>query len=224
MDFALQPANHLFSGALGLMLAIGLVELVAMMLGASLSDLIGMGLDHDLHIEVQHEVAGPEATEGAWAAALGWLYVGRAPFMVILVGFLLGFGLAGLAVQSVARSLTGDLLPGLIAAVPALAIALPVTRGVGRSFSRIFPKEETYAVSSDSFVGQVATVSGGTATDAQSAEGKLRDVHGRTHYLRVLADIPGETFPRGAQVLIVRRDGAAFRVISAGASPALVET
>jgi hypothetical protein len=222
IQFALQPANQIFAGALGLMIGIALVELIGLMLGGSVAEFIG-GVAGDADAEMPDGVALPDDAEGPWAALLGWLYVGKAPVLILVVGFLLGFGLAGLAIQSILASALGAPVPGLVAALPALVAALPATRLIGRGFARVFPKEETYAVSEASFIGLVATVTLGTASAGQPAEAKLHDRHGRAHYVRIAPDLPDDRFPTGSRVLLVRKVGTVFHAIAADASPGLAD-
>ena len=213
--FFFAAENLLFSAAICLMLMIGVLEGVGSLLGAGLSHMLE-SLVPDVDID------GPDAAAGGGLSGfLGWLCVGRVPLLILLVAFLTAFGLSGLIIQSVAAKMLGAPLPGALAAIPAFAVSLPCTRWLGRAFARVMPHEETYAVSRGSFIGRVAVLTQGSADDVLSAEARLRDAHGRTHYVRVAADIAGERFTQGEQVLLVRNDGALFRVIRA--SGALAE-
>jgi len=42
----------------------------------------------------------------------------------------------------------------------------------------------------------------------------VRDAHGRMHYLMVEPDFDEEVFEEGAQILIVRKQGAFYRCIA----------
>ena len=54
-----------------------------------------------------------------------------------------------------------------------------------------------------------------------AAQARVRDTHGRTHYLMVEPDVDDEVFDEGAQILIVRKVGAFYRCI-ANPHPALM--
>ena len=145
------------------------------------------------------------------------------PVIMLLVIFLTSFGLIGLALQSFLNNLTGTLLPGGIAVVPALLLAVPLVRVFGGFLGRILPKDETDAVSEDSLVGQIATLTLGTATKGSPAEAKVKDTRGTTHYIMVEPDVDGEALSAGSAVLLVRRTGAVFTAIG-NPSPALVDS
>jgi len=208
--FFFAAENVLFSAAICLMLLIGVLEGVGTLLGAGISHMLD-SLVPDIDMDAPDVAAG-----GGLSGFLGWLCVGRVPLLILLVTFLTVFGIAGLVMQSVAAHALGTPLPGALVALPAFAAALPGTRWLGSAFARFMPHEETYAVSRNSFVGRVAVLTQGRADQTLAAEARLKDAHGRTHYVRVAADVAGETFDQGEQVLLVRNDGALFRVIRAG--------
>ncbi|MEM7410028.1 MAG: YqiJ family protein [Myxococcota bacterium] len=228
-DFLSAPGNQVFNIALLVMLGIAVLEGVATLLWGGVSQVIDamlpeadldVDLDLDLDVDVDLDAdpsGGPSglaaAEAGLFTPILAWLQIGRVPILVLLVIFLTAFGLSGLLVQSFARELSGHALPALLASAPALAVALPSVRIFGGWVARIMPKEETSAVSRETFVGRVATIVIGTARQQTPAEARLRDEHGRTHYVMVEPDVPGEEFGQGDEVLLVRSDGARFRVI-----------
>lgn len=154
----------------------------------------------------------PADADGASAIGrfLGWLGLGRLPAMIWLVVFLTSFGLTGLVLQRLVRDLAGGLLPAAAAAPVALFLCLPVLRVSGGLLARILPRDETSAVPAESFVGQLAVVTLGTARHGQPAEAKLKDIHGQTHYVLVEPESESEELETGSQVLLVRRAGAVF--------------
>ncbi len=245
MTFLFDSANLPFMIALGLMVSIGLLEGVTTLLGFGLSSFIDsmfpdvdfdvdvdVGVDADVDVDVGgggpgggnvdgldlHQVGSPNAL----SRLLGWFHVGRVPILVLLVIFLFSFSIAGLAVQAVFESILGHLLPGLLATLPALALALPSVHFSGGVLARIIPKDETDAVSERTFVGRVGRITLGSARRGQPAQAKLRDVHGRTHYVMVEPDNEGVTLESGTDVVIVRRAGAVFYAII-NTSDALVD-
>ena len=60
-------------------------------------------------------------------------------------------GISGFAVQGVINNIMGFYLPSVIASVPAILVALPVTRYLGLGLSKLIPKEHSEASSSASF-------------------------------------------------------------------------
>jgi hypothetical protein len=213
IEFLLATDNLPFTAALGVMLVIGVMEAVGLMFGADLASAVDSVLP-DFDLDADLDVEGG-AAPGPLAAALGWLCVGKVPALILLICFLLAFGLAGLGVQSLVLESTGALLPGWFAAIPALAIGLPATRFLGLGFAKILPQDETYAVSESEFLGKVATVTMGTARAGLPAEAKLRDAHGNTHYVRVEPLRPADSFAAGTAVVLKARDGAVYKVDAA---------
>ena len=227
-----EPATAPFAVALTLMVMIALIELVGALMGMAPSDMIDsmlpeVDVDADLDLEVDFSadgsvspldtdaVSAPEAPgAGPLSQVLGWLCVGRVPVLVLLIAFLTAFGLSGFVIQGALSAVTGFTLPAALAALPALFAAIPATRWSGLTLSRIMPKEQTEAVSADSFIGRIAVITRGEARTNLPAEAKLTDPHGQAHYILVEPDIDGETHGAGADVLIVRRQSSRYRVIA----------
>lgn len=242
-SFILADGNLAFAVALGLMLGIAVLEGTMTLLGAGVSQAIDSLLpdslgDADLDIDVSPdidaidgagadfgdaEIASPSAgATSALSKILGWLCVGKVPVLILLVAFLTVFGLAGLFVQLIFQSVTGALLPGFIASIPAFIVAVPFVRVIGKGLSKLIPKDETSAVKRDSFVGRIATVTIGTARFGYPAQAKLQDAFGQTHYVMVEPDSGDISFSTGAQVLLVEKHGTTFRGIL-NTSSALVD-
>jgi hypothetical protein len=218
-----DPATAPFSVALIVMLAIAAAEIVGAMFGVAPSGVLDSMLP-DLEVDADLGGAGsaldadapsmPDAPgAGPLSAVLGWLCVGKVPILVLLIAFLTVFGLTGFAVQGLSGALLGFALPSALAAVPALAAAIPATRASGLVLSRILPKEQTEAVSSASFIGRIAVITRGDAREGLAAEAKLTDSFGQTHYVLVEPDEPGAVLTSGSAVLLVRQAGSRFRAI-----------
>jgi hypothetical protein len=196
MDLLSAP-NAPFLVAIVVMVVIGALE--------GLSLIVGTGLSHHLD-----QLFGVHASDGF----LGWLHVGRAPILVLLVVFLMAFAITGLVLQWATTGVVGHALPAWIASVVAAGCALPVVRMLGGLISHVIPRDETTAVSEASFVGRLARVTGELASEGRPAQAKLMDEHGQAHYLLVEPDAPGITFARGETILAVSRaSGTVFRAI-----------
>lgn len=197
-SFLLSPDNVPFVAALVLMLLIGVVEALGLGGGAALGDGLD-GADADVNVETP--------------SLLSWINVGRLPLLMLIVVFLLAFGLTGLVGQAVLAGAIGRTLPWFAATPLAFAVALPVTRVFGRVVARILPKDETSAVSRDSLVGRVAVIVTGEARQGSAAEARVRDEHRQVHYVMVEPDEAGDVFPQGSSVLLVRHAGARYFAI-----------
>lgn len=218
LEFLAADENLPFTVSLAIMIILAMLEGVGMLLGAGLSSLIdGLLPDFDVDIDAP-DVDAP----GVFSHVLGWLYIGKVPFLVVFILLLTSFGVIGLMLQSVVSEVMGALLPGWIAAIVAFSGALPVSRGSAGFVARVMPHDETEAVSSRSFIGRIATITVGTARRGYPAQARLSDEHGQTHYVMVEPDKHQPDFEQGTQVLLVKKKGHAFVAI-ANENPVLVD-
>lgn len=200
-----------FTVALLVLAMIAAVEVAGLLIGVGVSDLVDGALP-------DFDAGAPDGD--AVARALGWLHVGKVPALIVLSTLLAAFGLIGVSLQGAAGAVLGAPLPVFVAAALSLVAALPAARFLCGGLSRILPREETDAVSSDSFIGRIAEIIRGEARAGAPAEAKLTDAHGRTHYILVEPDSAGAAFRQGSEVLIVEKRGAVFRA-AANETPAL---
>jgi hypothetical protein len=183
-----------FTAATFLMLLIAIVEGVAMVAGATLSGML------------QHHLPDPwDNLHGPFDKLLGWLYVGRVPFLVLLVLFLAGFALTGFGLNLVAHRFIGAWVSPIVSVPAAFFATLPIVRILGAGLARLIPQDQTYAVSFDSLVGRVATIVGGTARRGYPAQARVPNEHGQTLYVMVEPDAEGMTFEGGERVLLTKR-------------------
>ena len=203
MNVLLSSENAPFLVAL--MLVIGLLETVALIIGASV-------FEHADNFFSSH--FDVELGDGLISQGLSWLHIGRAPMLVLIVLFLGGFAVIGLTVQWLSIALLGTQLPSAVAAVGAFLTSLPFVRVAGGLVAKIVPRDESTAVTEDSFLGRVAVMTYAAASFGAAAEAKVKDEHGQTHYILVEPDEAGMVFNRGDMVLIVSRvSGSHFRAI-----------
>ena len=211
------PQNWPFVVALGVMLGLALMETLILALGGSLfgfvDDLLPDSFDGDVDIDADVSVA--DGSGGMLEQVLGWFAIGRVPFLVAVIALLTSFGLIGLALQGGLRMLTGAALPSGLAAIPAFVGAAFTTRWLALAIARIIPREETSAVSRDSFIGRVATITLGSARMGEPTQARLTDTHGQTHYVMVEPDRAADILAEGERVLLVSRVSGVFKAIRA---------
>ncbi|MEP3278611.1 MAG: YqiJ family protein [Stappiaceae bacterium] len=230
MEHLFIAENLPFSVALALTCLIAAVEGIGLILGLAPSEFVdsllpnfdGPDLDvPDVDIPgVDAGLSGADnldasgvASGGFFTKLLGWLNFGKVPALIWLVLFLSSFGLAGLVLQAVIKSFLGFYLPSALATAPALVFSLPVTSQLGKGLGKILPRDESEAVSRETFVGRIATIIRGTAAKGAPAEAKLTDQFNHTHYLLVVPDDDTESFPAGEDVVIVGRQANIFQAI-----------
>lgn len=181
-----------FGAALLLMLALLVVEGAGLLLSASPSSWLD-GLV-------------PDSVDGS----LGWLHLGKVPFLILLGLFLAGFSISGYTIQSFSDALLGRLLPAWIASVPAVLTAVATVSGLGGLLARVMPSDESSVVSEQSLIGRAGVVTQGVARQGMAAQAKVRDMHGRSHFVLVEPDLAGDTFEEGITVLLVKKSGARY--------------
>lgn len=201
MSLFTTPETLPFGIAFALIVAIALIEGLGMLVSLSPSNL----LDHLLP-----DIDGDTGLD----RVLGWMHLGKVPSLVLLVLFLAGYALFGYGLQLVVHGLLGHYLPGGVAAVAAVPAGMATVRSLGALVAHIIPRDESSAVSELTLIGRAGVISTGTARAGLAAQARVRDSHGRTHYLMVEPDMADEVFDEGAQILIVRKAGAFYRCIA----------
>lgn len=230
IDVLLDSAFAPFTFALALLIGLLGMEVVALLLGGSLfasdndADLdapLGVDLDSvelggvdldgvdlgDFDLEGL-DLDGAEAPELVPATAdstvLGWLGIGKVPFLIWLACVLMAFGLSGMALQLILRDVLQIVLPAGLATIPSGVFALWFARGFGAAFARLLPKNETEALSETGLGRRRGVVSQGTAARGRPAEVRVMDGYGNAHYLRAEPLNDQEQISQGTEVLVIR--------------------
>ena len=196
LDFLLNAHNFWFTVAIAIMLGLLVLELLTMLIGASLSGIIDNILpDFDANLDVD------AASPSVGAKVLNWFCLDKVPALIVFIIFLAGFGLMGLIAQTILIKFFGIVLHTWIITPLVFIASIPISQKIVLLFRFLVPTEETSAVSTDSFIGKVATISQGVARLDLPAEAKLKDEHGQTHYVRVEPD-KEEKLTKGTQVIL----------------------
>ncbi|HEU4655481.1 MAG TPA: YqiJ family protein [Steroidobacteraceae bacterium] len=183
-----------FTIATFLMLLIAIVEGIATVIGASVSE----SLQHALPDSFDH-------LHGAFDKLLGWLHVGRVPILVLLVLFLSGFALCGFGLNMVAHRFIGAWVPAAISVPIAFVATLPIVRILGAGIARFIPQEQTFAVSFTSLIGRPAIIVSGTARQGYAAQARVRNEHGQTIYVMVEPEAEGMSFQAGEEIMLTQQ-------------------
>lgn len=234
MDWIGAPGNQPFVVALLVMFGLTAVEVIALLVGFSLNDMVDEFVVPHTELDVP-DVDGPGhashgldsvSVEGPGMVArfLAWLYIGRVPVLMVLIVLLTVFGLCGLIGQGILKSLTGFNAPGIVAAPLVLVASLPIVRACTAGLHRILPQDESSAVDPSTFVGRTATITNGTARTGLPADARLRDQFGTEHHVLVEPEEAGQTFAAGTLVLLVRQVGAGRFSAIPNPNDALIDT
>jgi Protein of unknown function (DUF1449) len=203
-DILLAPDVRPFAVAAAIMVSLGGIELLTMIVGFSISELVG----HDFALDSQ--------THSTIGGLFLWINAGRLPLLIWLILALGIFSIAGFLLQAIAHG-AGATMPVSIAALAAAGLSLPVIRVTSRGIARIIPRDETYAVNEADFVGHVAEVAIGPLDQGLPGRVRLKDVFGNWHSVAARASPDSAPLPVGARVLLVDRDTRSFIAISAPA-------
>ena len=212
MELFLADANIPFSIALAVMLMLAIVEGILGVIGAGISQALDSLLP-DMNIEAP-DLDAPDALDSASSTSgvtrfLAWLKVGQVPSAILLVLFLLIFGLGGIAMQQGAEALLGSSLPTWLAAPIMALLALPLVSLTGGVLGRFLIRDETEVISTDDFTGHRATITVGEASQGNPAEARFKDQFGTTHYVMIEPD-SDDTFKQGEEVLLLNQQGNVF--------------
>jgi len=202
-DILLAPDVRPFAVAAAIMLALGGIELLATLVGFSLSH-----IGKDIGVETD--------SESGLGGLFLWINAGRLPLLILIILALGVFSIAGFFLQGLAHGV-GISVPASIAALAAAAGSIPVIRVTSRGIARVIPRDETYAVEEADFIGHVAEVSIGPLDQGLPGRVRLKDVFGNWHSLVARASPESTPLPVGASVLLVDRDAKSFIAISAPA-------
>lgn len=206
LDFFSLDGNRIFLAAATVLFTLGVIEVLGLAIGASLS--------HALQVSLDSNGNGiPDFVEGtSMGSALGWLGFGKVPAMMVLALFLGFFSGAGFVINWISLSFLPHLLSPMITAPFAALIAIPPLRVAASTLARTIPQDFTSAIPVDEFVGCKAMIVTGDATNTLSAEAEVVDRFGTSHYVRVKPIDPAETIPCRTQVYLDKREANVFLV------------
>lgn len=219
-DIFLAPSALPFAIALAVTAGLFVIEIISLIMGATVLGLGGEGPDIDVDADFDLSVDGgvdgvdsPVDTGAAPSGILTWIGARDVPFLIWLVSFLTMFGLFGLMIQSFALSILGVPLFTLLAVIIAIVPALAVTRVIANWVALIMPKTESSAMRTRFLGGHRGTITQGTARRGHPAEAKIKDRFGNMHYLRVEPLDDDGHFEQGSDVTLIRKRGDKFFVI-----------
>ena len=195
LSFLLDDANFWFSCALGIVIALFILEMAGMFFGVSL-----LGLVDD-----QAALDADTDTSSGFTEFGSWLALDRLPLLVWLVLLLTTFGSAGLTFNFLSLTLLDTYFARWLITLLAVIAGLFFTTRFGTFIARLLPKQESSATTADELVGTVGHITVGVARQNSPAEGKFIDAHGQPHYLLVEPFEPDEQFSQGEKILLIQK-------------------
>ena len=202
LEHVMAPEVRPFAIAAAMILIVGSVEVVSMLVGASLSEMLGTTIDF-----------GHPGDNGV-INAISWINLGGVPLLIFLLLLLGAFSITGFLIQDIARLVAGP-LPASIASVGALAASIPLVRVSTGFIAKMIPKDESYAVGLGDLVGRVGEVVIGPLDQGPPGRVSVADVHGNRHFVWAVAAPESAPLAQGTLVLLVDRVDSRFVAVRA---------
>jgi membrane protein implicated in regulation of membrane protease activity len=203
VDHFMQPEVRPFAIAAMMIVLVGGVEIGSMLIGLSISELLGQTVD-----------LGHDGNGTGIGHVLSWINVGGVPLMICILLGLGIFSMLGFLIQDVAR-LVAVALPPSAAGVIAAVATVPLLRSSTRRAARLIPQDESYAVGLSDLVGRIGEVAIGPLDDGLPGRVRVKDIHGNWHAVTASAAPGSPPLPKGASVLLVDRKHGRFIAIAA---------
>ena len=203
LEHVMAPEVRPFAIAAAMILIVGSIEVVSMLVGASLSEMLGTTIDF-----------GHPSDNGV-LNAISWINVGGVPLLIFLLLLLGAFSITGFLIQDVARMVAGP-LPATVASVGAVVVSVPLVRAASGAIARVIPKDESYAIGLGDLVGRVGEVVVGPLDQGPPGRVSVADVHGNRHFVSAVAAPTSSPLPQGTLVLLVDRVDTRFVAVKAG--------
>ncbi|MGJ4902242.1 OB-fold-containig protein [Bradyrhizobium sp. HKCCYLS2058] len=203
VDHFMQPEVRPFAIAAVMIVLVGGVEIGSMLIGLSISELLGQTVD-----------LGHDGDSTSVGHVLSWINVGGVPLMICVLLALGIFSITGFLIQDAAR-LLAVALPPTAAGVLAAVITVPLLRSSTRYAARLVPQDESYAVGLSDLVGRTGEVAVGPLDGGLPGRVRVKDVHGNWHMVTASAAPDSPSLPVGASVLLVDRKDGRFIAIAA---------
>jgi hypothetical protein len=188
----LLSENLIFSVPLFIVIGIALLEGTLTLIGFGLSSIVD-----SIFPELNIETPEIESNGLTFSELFGWINKGRVPTLILLIIFLWLFSIIGLLIQHTNMILNNYYLNIYLVIIISLTLSIPTTRYFSYILSKIIPKDETSAISSNMFTGNECEIILGEATNHNFAEAKFKDSFNQIHYIRVISLLESDSFKKG---------------------------
>lgn len=204
-NFVTAEPNLLFSIAFMIVALLLIIEILGQVVGLSFGQLLDGSADTDISADA--------SASSFFAQIFSWLGMKKLPMLVWLVLFLISFAVAGMAINFASLSVFNSFSPSWLSSCGALIFSGFSCRYLGNGLAKLIPKEETSAITTDSFAGRLAQITVGTAKKGLPAEAVFKDEFQQKHYVMV-EPIDDEEFPQGSNVVLVSKEDKNWLVTS----------
>jgi len=215
MELFLASENTAFSVALAFMILVLILEVLSSGIISGMLDSLVPDIDLDIDIDADMDIDA-DISGGADTPALSKIFIwtkDKVPMLVYFIIFLTVFSSIGFVTQYYVKRAIGHYLPWFFIVPSAFILSVLISRYISKLLSKIAFKDETTAVSSDSFVGSLATITTNVAKKGRRVEARLIDKHGQIHYVFIEPEDEGAEFKVGEEVLLIRKENDTFKCV-----------
>ncbi|MBR0845120.1 DUF1449 family protein [Bradyrhizobium liaoningense] len=202
LEHVMSPEVRPFAIAAAMIVIVGSIEVLSMLVGASLSEMLGT------HVDFGHP------SDNGVVNAISWINVGGVPLLIFLLLLLGAFSITGFLIQDIARMVAGP-LPASVASIGAVVVSVPLVRAASGAIARVIPKDESYAVGLGDLVGRVGEVVVGPLDQGPPGRVSVTDIHGNRHFVWAVAAPSSSPLQQGTMVLLVDRADTRFVAVKA---------
>lgn len=171
IDFIFAAENAPFTIAATVMLMIGGLELLSLLVGHSLSGLVDhfmpdalsgdLSVHLDLHTDIHTNIdlnAHPDAHLPFAVEFLNWFYIGKMPFLMVLVIFMMSFSTTGYLINEIMFSIIEHRLSTGLGSLIAFFLCLFPMHFLSAVIYAIMPKDESEAISADDLIDCIGEI------------------------------------------------------------------
>lgn len=203
-EFLFASINSYYTIAISIVVLLLFIELAGQLLGLSLTQLLDSS--GDISVEAS-AVNGPQGG----LDVLTWVGIKKLPAIIWLVSLLTLFAILGYTVNYIVYIVLGSSLPKILTGIVLLLVAVVLNAKVCSRLAKLLPREETSAVSKNSFSGLLAVITVGTAKKGQPAEAVIKDEFNQKHYVLV-EPMDDDEFSQGENVVLVMQQSSRWLV------------
>lgn len=197
-EFLLADFNLYFGIAICFVVLLAFIEGLGLIIGLSLMNV----LDQLTPIDIDSDI---DVSSGGLTSVLGWLCINRMPLLVWLVIFLSSFGLAGYSLNYLTLISLNFVFSAFLVGITAIIFAVYFTKLVAKPLAKLLPKNESSALSNQSFVGLAGKITVGKASFENPAEAVIHDSYQQKHYVLVAPVSPQEVFVAGSDIVLIEK-------------------
>jgi hypothetical protein len=199
IDLVLLPENFEFMLALQLVASLFVLEVLCMLVGLTLSSLDALFPDLSIDADATHAIQ-PHLPSNLFS----FLFFGKVPFIIIVLSVISTYGLSGILIQYIYFSLYATLLPRVIINIIATLVSLLLSHVGLQYIYKLLKSSEKEAVSLADLIGLSGKIIIGHATQTVSAQAKVKDQNGHTHYVMIRSDTP-QVLRMGEHITLIQQ-------------------